>query len=421
MPAPATSVYEDIAEMLRSIAIRIDANTGVTPDTRFCDDLRLTEIEVVSLIGRLQGRHHHVRLGSYFNRLGTDDVAALRVGEVVEHVEQLLQAAGPVPTTPAETAPESGPGQAIVISNGRSGSTMLSDLIAEQSETCVPQEFFQSAGALDRCDEVISGADYWTLLSAPRPYQGLLARIGLRPPEFRYPDDGRRAGPGLPPILMVTLPSITTDPDGLYDTLAQQVPGFPEASVGRHHRRLLDLLCALTGRRRWVERSGASTAFTPQLLRLYPRARIVYLTRNWTDTARSMSRHPSFQLDGLRVECQGRYGFDPFDVRPGDDVPREALRYLPDRLTAQALLDHGQDIRHYLWTCAYLTNAAEQALADARPTHLHTIRYEDLLDDPEAELARLGQFLEFDDSEEWAARVAPRVHRPSAVPAARRR
>jgi putative sulfotransferase len=418
MQLQGKSVLTDISTMLRTIRTDIDEHAEITSSTFFCCELGLTQVEVISLLGRLQGRYGGISLGPYFNRLSVDKVSSLQVGHVIEHVERLLDAAGPVPPSSAKIDVEPGPSQAIVISNGRSGSTMLSDLLAEQSETCVPQEFFRSVGAMDRFDEVISGSEYWALLTTPRPEEGLLAKIGLRPPEYRYPDDGRRSNLALPPILMVALPSISTDPDDLYDTLAQQVPSFPPTSVGRHHQRFLDLLCVLTGRQRWVERSGASTLFVPQILRHYPQAKIVYLTRNWADTARSMSRHPSFQLDGVRAECQRRYGVDPLGIGPDDIVPEEAQRYLPDRLTAQDLLDHGRDSHHYLWTCAYLTNIAEQALADAPPAHLHMIRYEDLLRDPVAELTGLGRFLEFDDSEEWAARVAGRVKQPGRLSAA---
>ncbi|BCJ68031.1 sulfotransferase [Polymorphospora rubra] len=306
-------------------------------------------------------------------------------------------------------------GRSIVISNGRCGSTLLSDLIAEEPRTLSAQEFFMSVAPWARSAEVISGADYWAVLASPKPELATLFRIGLPPKEVRYPRTGRWADrmTELPRILAITLSKLTSDPDALFDRLAERVPDFPTQSVAAHHQSFLDLLAGLTGRARWVERSGGSSHVAPYLLQGFPDARIVYLGRNREDTARSMSRHPSFQLIQLRVEFLGRCGLDPFRVEPGQAVPQELERFLPDRLTADALRERGQDIRRYLGLCAFMTSQAEQALADVPPRHLHRMRYEDLVADPVGELTRVGAFLGFEDPAEWAGRVADRVVDPA--------
>ncbi|GIG89273.1 sulfotransferase [Plantactinospora endophytica] len=310
------------------------------------------------------------------------------------------------------------PAQAIIISTGRCGSTLLSDLIAEQSDTLSVQEFFMAVEPWTDAGDELSGAAYWSRLDSPRPELTTLFRIGLAPVEVCYPEDGRWAGnlTALPRILATTLPKISSEPDHLYDTLAELVPGFPDQSVARHHRMFLDMLTTLTQRRSWVERSGGSSHVASYLLKTFPTAKIVYLTRDWADTARSMSRHPSFQCLQLRMESLGRYGIDPFQVAAGESVPPELERYLPDRLTAQTLRERGRDVERYRGLCAFLASEAEQAIADARPQELLTMTYEALVDDPLAQLGRLGRFLGFDDWETWAQRVvgavaaAPRRH-----------
>lgn len=303
------------------------------------------------------------------------------------------------------------PDQAIIISTGRSGSTLLSDLIAAQPDTLSVQEFFMAVHPRTDGDGILDGAAYWSRLSSPRPELATLFRIGLPPSEVCYPEDGRWAGNliELPRILATTLPKISSEPDHLYDRLAELVPGFPTQPVARHHQMLLDLLTSLTRRRRWVERSGGSSHVASYLLRNFPSARIVYLTRNWADTAQSMSRHSSFQLLQLSMESLVRYGLDPFQVAEGQPVPEELRRYLPGRLTAEALRERGRDVERYRGLCAFLASEAEQAIADARPRKLLTMRYEDLVDDPLTQLGRLGRFLEFDDWEQWAHRVVEAV------------
>jgi putative sulfotransferase len=307
--------------------------------------------------------------------------------------------------------------RSFVISNGRCGSTMLSDLIAEQSDTLSVQEFFMSVPPGAKTDDVITGAEYWAMLSSPKPELTTLVRIGLAPKEMRYPENGRWAGnlEELPRVLAITLSKISSDPDGLFDLLAEQVPDFPQQSVGAHHQMFLDLLTRLTGKKRWVERSGGSSHVAPYVLRAFPTARVVHLTRNWQDSAVSMSKHPSFQLIQLRVEFLRVAGFDPFRRKPEHVVPAEMERFLPERLTAEALRERSQQMSRYLALCAFLEHQAEQALVDVPPQHLLEMRYEDLLAEPVEQLGRLGQFLEFEDWQDWADRVADRIRVPSSA------
>ncbi|MFV2010411.1 MULTISPECIES: sulfotransferase domain-containing protein [unclassified Micromonospora] len=309
------------------------------------------------------------------------------------------------------------PGRAIIISSGRCGSTLLSDLIVEEPATLSVQEFFMATPSWAKAGEPITGAAYWQVLSSPKPELTTLFAIGLPPKEVRYPADGKWAGnlTELPQLLAITLPKLTDDPDGLFDQLANQVPDFPEQPFGDHHRMFLDLLTRLTGRRRWVERSGGSSQIAPYLLRSFADTRIVYLTRNWADTARSMSRHSSFQLIQLRLEFVSRCGVDPFQMGPEQRVPAELEHLLPGRITADLLRERGEDSTRYLGLCAFMAAQAEQALADNPPAHLFTMTYEDLVADPEPQLARLGEFLEFDDPSGWARQVAGRVGKGGSV------
>jgi sulfotransferase family protein len=303
-------------------------------------------------------------------------------------------------------------GRALIISTGRCGSTLLSDLIAEDTETLSVQEFFAGLDLLAEInDGMLTGAEYWAMLSSPRPELEPVRRAGLLPKQVRYPASGRWAADlsQLPRILAVTLPKITPEPDQLFDVLAEQVPNFPRQRLGAHHHMFLDLLTTLSGRRRWVERSGASSLVAAYLLRTFTTAKIVHLTRNWEDTARSMSRHIAFQLNDLRLECRARFGADPVRVVPDQQVPDEVERYFYERLTAETLRERSQDFRSFLGMCAFMANQAEQALSDTPPQYLLQIRYEDLVRDPATELSRLGQFLEFDDWDAWVNKVKGRV------------
>ncbi|GAA2609119.1 sulfotransferase family protein [Paractinoplanes durhamensis] len=305
--------------------------------------------------------------------------------------------------------------RSIIISNGRCGSTLLSDLIHEEPDTLSAQEFFMTMAPWSRSMEILTGAEYWDVLASPKEEISTLFRIGLPPKEVRYPSTGEWAGneENMPRILGITLAKLTDDPDGLFHSLAGHVKAFPRQSVSAQHQAFLDLLATTLGRRRWVERSGGSSQVAPFLLANYPDARIVYLDRNWADSARSMSRHPSFQLVQLRVEALSRWGIDPFRVRPDQEVPDELAPYLPGRITPELLKARGEDPSRYVHLCAFMSSQAQQAIDDAKPSHLLTMAYEDLLLDPVGQLTSLGEFLQFDDPADWADRVAHRVRTPA--------
>jgi putative sulfotransferase len=318
------------------------------------------------------------------------------------------------------------PDRSIIISSGRCGSTLLSDLLAEEPETLSVQEsltpFF---GYSDNFSTIITGAEYWSLLSRPSLQQITMARIGIKSPEFRYPAIGRWAGHGaaVPPIITVTLPALSADPDHLFDILDAQVPRFPLQSAAMHHQMLLDLLASRAGRRRWVERSGGSSFIPGPILKNFPTAKVIYLTRNLTDTALSMSRHPDYQFAALQWEFLTWHGANPYS--PGytpeqriaeEKLPEEMRRLLPDQLTAQALRDVGRDVSLYELMCAGANSAAQRALAECQPPHLLRMQYEDLVAEPIDQLTLLGDFLGFADAAGWAARTAGRISRKSCSP-----
>jgi putative sulfotransferase len=293
---------------------------------------------------------------------------------------------------------------------------MLSDLIAEQEDVLSLQEFFLATDDVPY-QTVLSGSEYWSVLSTPQRGLSTLIRLDRAPLELRYPRNGWWAMrlAELPRILACTLPAITDHPDTMFDVLGGLVPGFPTQSVASHHLMLFELFRGLTGRGNWVERSGGSSRNCAELMRAFPGAKVIYLTRDPTANAWSMCRHPYFQLAELRVEFEARCGFDPylderFDART---VPEDLLPCLPARLTGDLLSARGRRVDRFVMLAAFLAGVVEQALSEAPATVLLRLTYEDLLADPVGQLEMVGRFLEFDDPAEWASRVAGRVRPPA--------
>jgi putative sulfotransferase len=346
--------------------------------------------------------------------------AARAAGTAAETTSRITLTGAGVPAPPPDPC-------TVIIGSGRCGSTMLSRLFAQEDETLSVSESMghRLRAFLNRDPKtVLTGAEYWAILAQPGREPGtearLMHRAGWYPAQYSYPDTGRYAGDrsSIPPILVITLPQLTDDPDGLFDRLCELVPEFPPQTALRHHKMLLDLLASITGKRRWVERTGASSEFAEPLLNVFDDTKVVYLTRNVHDTALSMSKHPAFLMTAVRDDFRNRYGVDPFAPRmfangktlpPEDDIPEEMRRLLPHHITMESLREVGRDLRRFESMAAHANGCAEQALDDVPPRHLLRIRYEDIQERPEPELARLGEFIGMADPAQWAARVADQV------------
>jgi putative sulfotransferase len=183
----------------------------------------------------------------------------------------------------------------------------------------------------------------------------------------------------------------------------------------------LDFLASLRQRRRWVERSGGSSALAEPLLEKISFDKVVYLTRDTADTASSMSRHPNFQFATIRTALLFQCGFDPYnEFTPlsgraggagggGRQVPPDMECLLPEQLTRTTLTERGGRVEQHKLVLAGMSYTAEVALAKYPPRQLLRMRYEDLLAAPQEQLTGLGEFLGFADPEGWAARTAGRV------------
>jgi len=313
------------------------------------------------------------------------------------------------------------PERCLILSSGRCGSTLLSDLIATEPDTLSIQESLLNKNlGLWKSDDKITGSAYWSFLSTPSLQWQTAVRLGASAAEIRYPANGQWAGnlAAIPPIALITLPTISADPDSLFDLLAARVPDFPAQVLTRHHLMFLDLLASLQQRRRWVERSGGSSALADPLLARFPFDKVVYLTRDLADTALSMSRQVDFQFGVIRSELFFQCGFDPYnEFTPllardsGRGVPADMQCLLPEQMTVETLTERGGKVAQHKLVWLGMSRAAEVALTKHPPPRLLRMRYEDLVAAPEEQLTRFAQFLGFADAAGWAARSAGQVGR----------
>jgi protein-tyrosine sulfotransferase len=141
-------------------------------------------------------------------------------------------------------------------------------------------------------------------------------------------------------------------------------PEIPEAAVAGI-RHMMDLMVGSylerRGKRRYCDKSLGTARFADLLVRVYPRARFVCLYRHPMDLAASGMEACPWGLAG--------YGFDPYIAETPGNAVLALMRYWADH------------------------TAAVLSVQDKYPQQCHSVRYEDLVADPEQVAAGLFTFL----------------------------
>jgi putative sulfotransferase len=290
------------------------------------------------------------------------------------------------------------PAGCFIVSTGRCGSTLLSDLLREHPALLSLSELFSSLRstrmpAFPPGD--LAGADAWRLLTTPRPEVNLLLMQ-------RCADTGAHVARGLspgrvPPLLMGPLPGLSPDPLALHEELGAFVRGLPAAPAAKQYTRAFEWLCGRLDRGDWVERSAGSAAYADELVRGWPEARYVHLVRDGRATARSMSANDGFRMAVLLEELGDRAA-----------TPAGLVGAIASLRTAWIPIERFGE----LWSRQVI--AADRWLRALPDERRLTLRYEDLVGDAAGELRRLASFLGLGGAAtgRWVRAAAARVARP---------
>lgn len=286
----------------------------------------------------------------------------------------------------------------LIVSTGRCGSTLLSQLLREHEDVLSLSEFWPNRVNLPQlfATEPICGSDYWQLLSVPMA--GDIYRIALGGKISQVP---KRTLHERNYMRRIALPSLVDDYESLFREIELFMQARPTARPAEHVKAMFGFIAERLGKQIWVERTGASIEYLPLWLKMWPDMKVVHMYRDGRNTALSMSKHHAFRLMIMRAEADPESSWLHIRPLPDDTLDLDAFyaRKIP-------LASFGR-----LWNRMICEGVSylRQLPADQQ----HWLRYEDLLAAPEQTLSELLSFIDPQlPAQEWAERCARNLHPP---------
>ncbi len=308
----------------------------------------------------------------------------------------------------------------FIVSSGRCGSTLLSDLLQLHPAVLSVSELFMANNIRAFVHARLTGRAFWRLLATPRSPMRKILTPQTCPDEFKY--DFSRSNlfsqRTLPPLLYMALPRLSDEPEVLFFELEAAMIPRASAPLAEHYRFFFEWLRQRLGKKIWVERSGASLMFVDSMARLFPGAKFVHLFRDGRETALSIRDYPPLSLLAQSWFEAKRFGVDllkpPF--RLGES---RALAW------AEGLLGPLQPIKQRLRTktdvsvvgafWSEMVLSGLKSLAALPPQQVLSLSYERLVAQPKEALADLLGFIDKDlPQSAWIAQASQRIGAPRA-------
>ncbi len=307
---------------------------------------------------------------------------------------------------------------AFVIGPARCGSTLVSDILNLHHDILSISEFIASNGLDSLLRGKVTGASYWNRLSKASPILRMMITPETMPNEFLYRSDtGRFPIHNVPPILKMTLPHLSNNPDNLFESLSNTIPNQPKQSTQAHHAMFFQNLKSLCGGNIWVERSGMSLMYARLLPQLFPEAKFIMLYRDGRDVAISLQAFKPARAIIWIWTLLRKIGVDPLDFEnPMGRSRKYKLNeyFFLSKWAAKWMLNNPPPLKACAAFWSEMTIKGLDEFKKIPNSHRYYLCYENLVTDPRPQLTALANFLNVDPHKDWLkkASVLPRKLKP---------
>ncbi len=279
----------------------------------------------------------------------------------------------------------------FVVGTGRCGSTLLSRMLALNTDVLSVFEVFSGIDQFFRFKtDPVAGAELAARLRQDHPMLTMTLKRGYPVPEVVYPfaDPNARfnLGDPIPWVIGIALARINQDPDILFDKLIAEVEAKPAQGLSVHYREILSWLTQKHGKQFWIERSGTSIDYLPELVEFFPGAKFLHIHRDGRECALSMNEYTILRvavavMNGLAGDIEFSYdGLTALELDHSDMMDELFKVDVPLQMLGQYW---GEQIQR-----------GYAALDQIAPENYFEIRFEDLVTDTRAVLTDIADFLD---------------------------
>jgi hypothetical protein len=190
---------------------------------------------------------------------------------------------------------------------------------------------------------------------------------------------------------------------------------LPEDRIHRQYLRVFQWLCTRLGRRFWCERSGASLGLVHPLSHFFPDAKFVHVFRDGREFAVSARQFAPMRMGMIGAMFKRRFGSAPY-LTPSyvvpEDLPPAWRGLVPESFDVDVFQRFELPIDQIGMAWSEMIAVGLHLLENVPAERVLHIRYESILDAPQAELRRIVRFMDtsLDDSS-WLAQAAGRVRK----------
>lgn len=314
----------------------------------------------------------------------------------------------------------------FIVGTGRCGSTILSKMINLHPDVAVFNEFFIAMHFYKKWGErQLSGSEMADIIdcgveAGSGAFKKIVAHLAT--PEVTF-EGGATALPKdasayrdnvFPDVLLLPLPHLFDRPEEALEELMRFVRAQPAQALSRHYLAIFEFLTRAAGKTIWIERSGGSIAWLPEMIDLFPDGRYLHLYRDPLDVALSMQRHNHFRVRAFKY----------FDLTTKDGIRWSDLdesdlnNNMPISPRLKSVMEHEVPLEYFLEDVNDCILRGMKEIKRLSPSQYAEISFEEIMADPKASLTAIADFFDLPPDETWLENAAALLKSGQAAHAA---